>query len=255
MPSAADQAAKSNLMEHKTFPFQVLETKWGPYCGKNLGMIKGYASTYGNIDRSNDVIMEGAFDDSLQDYKTKQRQIKVYYQHDTSDMPIGGIKPENINSDKSGLPVVIDVNTKVGRGSDVYELVKQGVLSDMSIGFSVDEYDYAKDGVRVLKKLSLWEVSIVGEPANSLAKITDVKSTSKHRFYTVTDLKEILFTKKDYEDVLRESGAFSKEAATFLAAHFIEKKAQSESVAAIDMKQPDEHLIHLVELKNLLNNL
>ncbi len=238
-------------MEYKIFTFAISETKSNIYDGKCIGTIKGYASTYGNVDRSNDVIMEGAFDDSIQNYKTNNRMLKVYYQHNTMDMPIGGIKPENINSDKAGLPVVMDINTKVQRGNDVYELAKQGVLSDMSIGFTVDDYDYAKDGVRCLKKLNLWEVSIVGEPANSQAKVTEVKSDRKHKFYTITDLQNIV-TKRDYEDVLRESGAFSKEAATFLAAHFIEK-ARSESETLSDITS--NGLTHLNELKNLLNKL
>lgn len=251
---ATGKSNNISTLEYKVFPFVVSEAKTNSYGGKNFGTIKGYASTYGNVDRSNDVIMEGAFDDSIQDYKTKQRQIKVYWQHNTMNMPVGGIRPENISSDKTGLPISVDMaDTQLGK--DAYSLTKQGVLSDFSIGFSIDGidgYDYAKDGVRCLKKLKIWEISIVGEPANERAQINEVKSIHKHKFYTVTDLKEILFTKKDYEDVLRESGAFSKEAATFLAAHFIEK-ARSESEAIIDTKQ--NGLAHLNELKNLLNKL
>ena len=138
----ASEKAVNPAIEYKTFSFSILEAKNNVLDGNVIGTIKGYASTYGNIDRTNDVIMEGAFDDSIQDYKNKGRQIKVYYQHNVNDVPIGGIKPDNINSDKLGLPVVMDINTKVQRGNEIYELAKQGVLSDMSIGFSVDEFDY-----------------------------------------------------------------------------------------------------------------
>lgn len=248
---SSKKSSEANAMEYKIFTFAISETKSNSYDGKCIGTVKGYASTYGNVDRANDVILEGAFDDSIQDYKNKNRQIKVYYQHDTSEMPIGGIRPDNISSDKTGLPVTMDINTKVQRGNDVYELAKQGVLSDMSIGFTVDDYDYANDGVRCLKKLNLWEVSIVGEPANTQAKVTEVKTSKKYRFYTITDLQNLV-TKRDYEDILRESGAFSKEAAVFLAAHFIEK-ARSESEA--ESIQEQDGLTHLVELKNLLNKL
>lgn len=251
--NCSEKNKKFKQMEYKVFPFVLSEAKSNTYGSKNCGTIKGYASTYGNVDKSNDVIIEGAFDDSIQDYKTKQRQIKVYYQHNTMAMPIGGIRPENISSDKTGLPVSVDM-ADTQQGKDAYTLTKQGILSDFSIGFTVDDYDYAKDGVRCLKKLKLWEVSIVGEPANERSQITEVKNSHKHKFYTVTDLKDILLTKKDYENILRESGSFSKEAATLLAAHFIEKKAQSESEASIDTKK-NNGLAHLVELKNLLNKL
>jgi len=254
--SVSDKQEKNNrkavvsAMEYKVFTFDILETKNSVLDGKCIGTIKGYASTYGNVDRSNDVILEGAFDQSIQDYKNKNRPVKVYYQHNTYDMPIGGIKPENIYSDKKGLFVTMDINKNVQRGNEVYELAKQGVLSDMSIGFNVDNYDYQKDGVRCLKNLTWWETSIVGEPANVDAKVTEVKSTRKHKFYTVTELQNIV-TKRDYENILRESGSFSKEAATFLAGKFIEK-ARSESETD-DTK--NNGLTHLIELKNLLNKL
>jgi hypothetical protein len=252
MSEKSEQIAKKseNKIEYKTFSFEICETKSVLSNGNPFGVIKGYASTYGNVDRVGDVILAGAFDKSIQDYKNKNRQVKVYYQHNTSELPIGGIRPENIESDQKGLFVTMDVNTKVQRGSEVYELAKQGVLSDMSIGFSTNDYDYQSDGVRCLKDLGLWETSIVGEPANSSAQITEVKGVRKHKFYSVTDLQNII-TKKDYENILRESGAFSKEAATFLAARFVEK-ARSES-ESIDNKH--NGLTHLTELTQLLNQL
>lgn len=248
---AATEKSEEMNMEYKIFTFAISETKSNVYDGKCIGTVKGYASTYGNIDRTNDIIFEGAFDKSIEDYKTKNRQMKVYYQHNVGDIPIGGIRPDNIVSDKNGLFVTMDINTKVQRGSEVYELAKQGVLSDISIGFTTNDYDYSKDGVRCLKELALWEASIVGEPANTQAKITEVKNVHKNKFYTVTDLQNVI-TKKDYEDILRESGSFSKEAATFLAARFVEK-ARRESETIIDIK--NNNLTHLSELKTLINKL
>ena len=245
----ATEKSKDQNMEYKVFPFRIIETKDGGLMHNPYGTIKGYASTYGNVDRANDLIMEGAFNDSLEDYKNQNRMIKVYYQHNTQELPIGGITPDNIGSDKSGLPVIIDINKSVQRGNEVYSLAKQGVLSDMSIGYTVNACDYSSDGVRVLKNISLWEVSIVGEPANPMAKVSEVKSSNKYKFYNITDLKNIL-TKKDLEDVLRESGAFSKEAATFLAANFIEKK-RGEPV----FQDNKRILNNLSELKTLIQQI
>jgi uncharacterized protein len=244
-------AIQSNTMLYKTFPFQVLETKdKNTFNGKgDFGIIKGYASTYGNKDRVGDVVLEGAFDESVKCYKTKNRQIKVYYQHNSFDMPVGGILPENIESDKVGLPVTINM-ADTTLGTDCYKLVKQGILCDMSIGYTVDESSYDSEGTLLLKKLSLWEVSIVGEPANERAQITDVKSRNKHKFFTIDLIKNIV-TKKDYEDALRESGAFSKEAATFLAARFIEK-SRGEPETTLDLKTFNSHL---AELKLLINQI
>jgi len=233
-----EKQSNHSAMEYKSFPFQILETKSNFTGGKPYGIVKGYASTYGNVERCNDIILEVSFIDSIQDYKNKSRQVKVYHQHDVySSPPIGGIRPENIESDKTGLPVTIELNQDVQLGKEVYALLKQGVYSDMSIGYTVDPdgYEYNKDGIRLLKKLTLWEVSIVGEPANEMAKISEVKSRDKFKFFTITDLKNIT-SKREFEDVLRESGAFSKEATTFLAAHFVEK-ARRESDSSCDDKQ------------------
>jgi len=254
MPSAKEHAAKndSTRMEHKIFSFQLLEaidTKSDSFNETACyGVVKGYASTYGNVDACNDIVLEGAFLESIQDYKNKNRLIKVYYQHNPMGMslPVGGIKPENIDSDKVGLPVSIDINKDVQLAREVYSLTKQRVLCDMSIGYSVDDYSYNADGQRLLKKLKLWEVSIVGEPANSLAKISEVKTRDKNRFFTIDEIKNI-DTKRELEDVLRESGAFSKEAAVYLASHFIEKSRRDS-----EPSQDKDILSSIEELKKLL---
>lgn len=237
-------------IEHKVFPFQFIEAvevKSGNFDGsEEYGLIKGYASTYGNVDSCNDIVLEGAFVSSIQDYKAKNRQIKVYYQHNTMTTPIGGIRPENIDSDKMGLPVSIHINKDVQLGREIYSLTKQGVLSDMSIGYTVEDYEYNKDGQRLLKKINLYEVSIVGEPANPQAKISEVKAKEKNKFYTIDEIK-CIDSKREFETVLRESGAFSKEAAVYLASHFIEKK-RSDS----DLKNDKAILSSIQELTQLL---
>jgi phage head maturation protease len=57
------------------------------------------------------------------------------------------------------------------------ERLERGKQVAMSIGFNVvdDEYD-TKAGVRQLKELDLYEVSIVTVPANPLAHIASVKA-------------------------------------------------------------------------------
>jgi hypothetical protein len=63
-------------------------------------------------------------------------------------------------------------------GTDAYKLAKAGVLDSLSIGFFAEEYAYREDGVRVLMRITLPEVSAVAIPANRNAVITDVKSPS-----------------------------------------------------------------------------
>jgi HK97 family phage prohead protease len=89
--------------------------------------------------------------------------------------PIG--KTIEIREDDHGLYgrwSIVDTRA----GTDAYKLAQAGVLDSLSIGFFADEYAYREDGVRVLMRITLPEVSAVAIPANRNAVITDVKSPS-----------------------------------------------------------------------------
>lgn len=212
--------------EFKSFSFQITETKEEDRDGKRYGIVKGYASTYGNVDRGGDRVMKGAFTKSLGDYQARNRPVKMYFQHNSYDI-IGGFPVDKIKEDETGLYVEGEINLKVQRGKEAYALAKQGVLSDFSIGYSVDDYELS-DGVRDLKTLKLWEVSLVGEPMNQQAIVTDVKSEKYVK--TIDDVENI--TKKEFEELLRETGAFSRQACVYIASRFNEKAANDVKVSA-----------------------
>jgi HK97 family phage prohead protease len=256
--------------ETKTFSFDITETKEVQIDGQNYGVVRGYASTYGNVDRGSDRVIRGAFKKSLERYRKTNRPIKMYYQHDNKEI-IGGFPVDKIMDDESGLYVEGQINLDVQRGREAYALAKQGVIQDFSIGYSVSDYDI-KSGVRQLKELELWEISMVGEPMNPEARILAVKSdelnpeveeeieqaiqaaemeiptledeevkeeVSEFK-YTYEDVKNIK-DKRDFEKLLRDSGVFSKQAAIYLSSWF-------------DVKRSDSDLEHeLNEVKNLIN--
>lgn len=47
---------------------------------QNEGMFTGYAAVTGNVDLGNDIILKGAFQDSLA--KTDPSKVRVLWQHD-----------------------------------------------------------------------------------------------------------------------------------------------------------------------------
>ena len=64
----------------------------------------------------------------------------------------------------------------VARAKEAYALLKEGVLSGLSIGYSPRRYRMDPDtGVRLLAELDLWEVSLVTFPANDAAQVSVVK--------------------------------------------------------------------------------
>jgi HK97 family phage prohead protease len=163
-------------MSKKIFSFEVTATKEMNRSGVKIGIIEGYASTFNNQDRGGDIVMPGCFTDTIQDYRNRKRQVRMYYQHDRQ-MLIGGYPPEFMKEDERGLFVVGEINLGVQKGMDTYMLAKQGVMQDLSIGFNAIEYEIDNDkNCRFLKKVKLWEISPVGEPMNIEAQLTAVKS-------------------------------------------------------------------------------
>ncbi len=82
-------------------------------------------------------------------------------------------------------------------------------LGGMSIGYSFrsrDDFDFDKQGNRLLKQIDVREVSLVTFPANPRARISAVKSVDE-----LTSLSEI-------EDYLRDAGGLSRAEAKRLIA-------------------------------------
>ena len=134
----------------------------------------GYASTFGNVDEVGDIIESGAFKKSIRERGPKgSNQIKVLWQHNE---PLG--IPLEMYEDEKGLYVEGKVS-KTRLGDEALELMKDGVVDKMSIGFSIPKgkMDWDdKTGVRKIKEVKLFEFSPVTFPANEQASITGMKS-------------------------------------------------------------------------------
>jgi len=161
------------------------------------GLFSGYGSVFGVIDSYKEVVAPGAFAESL-----SQRTPAMLWQHRSSE-PIGVYSA--IREDQTGLYVEGRLALKTTRGAEAYELLKMGAISGMSIGFMTreDSYDRVTD-VRTLKKVDLWEVSLVTFPANDAARVSGVKSID-----TIESLA-------DAEAFLRDAGGLSRREATAL---------------------------------------
>lgn len=165
----------------RNYDFKVTECKeMSNDKGIKVGVVRGYASTFGNIDRFDDVIVEGAFTETIKNFKDRDRMIRMLWMHQ-SDEIIGGYPADKAYEDKKGLFVEGHINLDTIRGSEAYALAKQGVMVDFSIGFRIIEATIDKfDGeeIRMITALELFEISLVGEPMNPEAQITQVKASS-----------------------------------------------------------------------------
>jgi HK97 family phage prohead protease len=145
------------------------------------GEFSGYGSVFGVEDSYGDVVVRGAFEQSLADHEAKGRLPALLWQH-RIDEPIGVYT--KMVEDDDGLYVegrlLIDDDPQAKRA---HAHMKAGSLSGLSIGYTLPsgggEYDKEKD-VFVLSEIDLWEVSLVTFPANDDARVQDVKSALAH---------------------------------------------------------------------------
>jgi len=191
------------------------------------GTFSGYASIFGNKDLGNDVVVRGAFKDSLR--KKRAKNIKFLYMHKT-DEPIGVFT--KIDEDDRGLQVEGRLALGTQRGKEVYELMKMGAIDGLSIGYKVDAKGYSYDDRsrrRKLKEVDLMEISAVTFPMNPKARIRAVKGTE--------------MTIREWEKTLREVADLS----------ISESKMAAKAVTkALNQREVDDESQQLI---NSINNL
>lgn len=159
---------KDNVMEIKAIGFDDSQVNM------DERTFKGYASTFGNVDEVGDIIEAGSFAKSIQERgPSGTKQIKVLWQH---DQPLG--MPIVMQEDSKGLYVEAKISKTV-LGDEALELMRDGVVDRMSIGFSIPQGKAVWDealGVRKIKEVKLFEFSPVTFPANEMAVVTGVKN-------------------------------------------------------------------------------
>jgi HK97 family phage prohead protease len=163
-------------MEHRDLNFRI---KGGV---TDSGTFVGLGAAYGNTDLGGDSIVPGAFNRTLQGSKT----FPLLWQHDPGQ-PIGTVK---CSDSPQGLQVEGQLLLSDPTGAKAYNLLKNGVLKGLSIGYDTMQESF-QDGVRLLKELRLWEVSIVTFPMNLSAGVTSVKNmTDAERKKHLTGINE-----------------------------------------------------------------
>jgi uncharacterized protein len=174
---------------------------------KDDGTFEGYGSIFGNVDSYGEIVEPGAFSASLVESRRKGNTVKMLWQHDPAQ-PIGVWT--DMAEDSKGLYVSGRLlKDKVPQAAAAYELLKEGALDGLSIGYRVVEAvpHPDKQGVLSLRKLNLKEVSVVTFAANDRARVTDVK----HMIAA-----GLVPSVREFEELLREAG-FSKSLAAAIA--------------------------------------
>ena len=233
---------------------------------------EGLASTFGNVDLGGDVVLPGAFRESL-----LKRMPIILWQHDRWE-PIG--VPEIAEETAEGL----FIRARLPRDDDlvkgrVIPQVKVGSIRTMSIGFRVVRDEFDRDAkVRKLIEVELFEVSLVTFAMNPQAVVTDFKQLdqtftneqkeilsewlglNKQKIITTDNLKFLdeleTVNKRDLENALRESKLFSGQAALKLSSFLTQ-----ETCVDNEQKEIEETLNSLLDsfdttaVENSLNSM
>lgn len=175
---------------HKDFTFEVKDGEQD-----TGGTLVAYASTFDrDPDSYGDVIAPGAFASTLAQWKASGNTIPLLFGHRTDDpnMNIGGVT--EAVEDERGLKITAKFDADNPTAQYVRKLVKERRLSKMSFAFDVleDGVTELDNGTKAheLRKLDLYEVSLVPIPANQHADVIDVKSVSEKSGRTLSQKNE-----------------------------------------------------------------
>lgn len=164
-------------MKYKEFEVQLKES------GEETPRITAYASTFDREpDSYGDVVAKGAFADSLKKWDESGMRIPLLYGHRTDDpmMNLGGVV--EAKEDEIGLLITAEFDMDNPNAVKARRDVIAKTLCKMSFAYDVlDEVPVELEGgikANELRKLEIYEVSLVPIPANQHAVVVDVKAAT-----------------------------------------------------------------------------
>jgi uncharacterized protein len=135
------------------------------------GTVEGYASLFSEVDAARDMIMPGAFAQTLR--QRNIRRIPMLFQHDPAE-PVGVWL--ELREDFHGLYARGRLIPDVQRAREVLALLKAGTSDGLSIGFrTVKGRIDPRTRIRKLEAIDLWEISIVTFPLLAGARVRALK--------------------------------------------------------------------------------
>lgn len=215
-------------MNHKTL-HRPLEVK----AVTDEGHFTGYGSVFNTVDLHKDIVLPGAFAESLKRHKANGTMPSMLWQHSMRD--VVGIY-DKMEEDDRGLMLSgeLFINANIPEADKAHTLMKRKAVRGMSIGFNIpkggEEFN-KEDEVWEIKEIDLIEVSIVTYPANPEAQIATVKSA--------------LETPRHFERFLRDAGLSSLQA----------KRLMSEGYDAMIHKCDADDQGELEAIQNLIKKL
>lgn len=206
-------------MKFKKLDLQKLELK---FVGEGM-TFSGYASVFGGVDSYGDTIDPKAYDATLKD---RVRPIRMRWNHYG---PVIG-KWLRMTTDSVGLFVEGELTPGHSTAIDTYASLKHGAIDGLSIGYIAKNAIENPDGTRLLKEIELIEISIVEEPADINATVSNIKSAIEK----ANSIREIEATLRDSAGLSRlEACAVVSRIKSVIQSDFDSDKKQAQEIAQL----------------------
>ena len=154
---------------------------------KEDGTFSGYGSVFNVKDSYNDIVVPGAFKQSLEAHNNAGTMPALLWMHDSAS-PIGVFTL--MTEDSVGLYVEGKLFLTVQKGLEAHELLKGRAINGLSIGYVPKTWEYnAEEKTNYLKEVDLWECSLVTFPANTSARVSVVKAIKEGRTPEIRELE------------------------------------------------------------------
>lgn len=151
-------------------------------------ILSGYASLFSLTDLSGDIIEPGAFGASLR----RGGSVRMLWQHQ-ADNPIGSWT--KVSEDHRGLYVEGQLTKGVARADEAWQLISNGALDGLSIGFRTIRSKKASGpntgtGKRHILEADLWEISLVTFPMLPQARVSGIGTKNQSEFSSAQIIRQ-----------------------------------------------------------------
>lgn len=194
----------------------------------DAGVFSGWANVFNEKDLGGDIVLPGAFKDSIAAWQASGNALPLLWNHAFDDVRGAWLELEER---EKGLWAKGQLNLDTAAGRDARALLNQPAVDGLSIGYSLKKGGYRYDEVQqawLLSKIDLNEISIVTFPMNQSSRVDRVKSM-RRRGEAVT-VREI-------ERALRELGFSQGEAKRVAGAAGM---AESDAIGRTGMVAPED---------------
>ncbi|MDH5151812.1 HK97 family phage prohead protease [Kocuria palustris] len=209
------------------------------------GQFRAVVAVFDNVDSHGDVVVRGAFAETLNEWADRGDEIPVIWSHDWADpfSHIGTVK--SATETDRGLEIVGEIpqedRDSNPRAAQVYRLLKSRRITQFSFAFDVlDGAEVERDGRRVtlLRRLKLHEVGPCLLGVNQSTELGAIKSDNTPPV-TGTPTKENTMSNTQIPNVYAE-----QKAAELKAAHRIASAAEKEDrdLTSDEQTQLNAHL-------------